>query len=97
MKETNQLDGSALSHKRELAAARNRLNHIFFELRGVRSIRRAIKRGRIVGETLTLAPKRPFNNRANTCKRKGAHSRNMNVAKQRIYGEFKRSLSQQPV
>ena len=32
----------------------------------------------------------PFNNRANTCKRKGKHSRPYNEIKKTIYGQLKR-------
>lgn len=32
----------------------------------------------------------PFNNRANTCKRKGKHSRPYNELKKTIYGQLKR-------
>lgn len=53
-----------------------------------KSIRRAIRRGHIsiFGD---IYPKRPFNNKANTCKRKGHHSRSMNELKKKIYGEYK--------
>lgn len=34
------------------------------------------------------APKRPFNNRANTSKRPGVHSRTMNQMKKRIYAQL---------
>ena len=33
---------------------------------------------------------RPFNNRANTCKRKGKHSRQFNELKKTVYGQLKR-------
>ena len=36
-----------------------------------------------------IAPKRPFNNRGNTSKRSGVHSRSMNELKKRLYGEIK--------
>lgn len=32
----------------------------------------------------------PFNNRANTCKRKGKHSRQFNELKKTVYGQLKR-------
>ena len=55
----------------------------------VKSIRRAIRRGHIsiLG---TKYPKRPFNNRANTCKRGNRHSRGMTNIVKNIYGEIKR-------
>lgn len=31
----------------------------------------------------------PFNNRANTCKRKGKHSRQFNEIKKTVYGQLK--------
>jgi hypothetical protein len=49
-----------------------------------KSVNRAIKRGHISIQGY-IAPKRPFNNRANTCKRKGAHSRFMNEYKKNLY------------
>jgi len=36
------------------------------------------------------APNHPFNNRANTCKRKGKHSRTNNELKKTIYEQLKR-------
>jgi hypothetical protein len=45
---------------------------------------RALKRGHITIDG-TIIPRRPFNNRANTCKRKGAHSRFMNEYKKKLY------------
>lgn len=52
-----------------------------------KSIRRAIRRGNvsIYGE---IYPKRPFNNKKNTCKRKGHHSRTMNEIKKQIYEQY---------
>lgn len=38
----------------------------------------------------SLLNRKPFNNRANTSKRKGVHSRVMNELKRRMYGEFTR-------
>lgn len=57
-----------------------------------KSIRRAIKRGH-VSPTGIIYPKRPFNNKANTCKRKGHHSRSMNELKKKIYEQFKQRQS----
>lgn len=53
-----------------------------------KSIRRAIRRG-LVSPSGTICPKRPFNNRANTSRRKGHHSRVMNEVKKSIYGQLK--------
>lgn len=53
-----------------------------------KSIRRAIRRG-LVSPSGTICPKRPFNNRANTNRRKGHHSRVMNEVKKSIYEQLK--------
>lgn len=53
-----------------------------------KSIRRAIRRGHVTTEGIII-PKRPFNNRANTSKRKGVHSRSTNELKKKIYGQLK--------
>ena len=54
-----------------------------------KSVRRAIKRG-LVSIHGEIYPKRPFNNKANTCKRKGHHSRSTNELKKKIYDELRR-------
>ena len=61
---------------------------LFAAAKKVKSIRRSIKRGKI-SMTGMLFPKRPFNNRANTSKRKGVHSRVMNEQKKKAYGFIK--------
>ena len=53
-----------------------------------KSIRRAIRRGHVTTEGIII-PKRPFNNRANTSKRKGVHSRSTNELKKKIYEQLK--------
>lgn len=53
-----------------------------------KSIRRAIRKG-LVSPSGTICPKRPFNNRANTSRRKGHHSRVMNEVKKSIYEQLK--------
>lgn len=53
-----------------------------------KSIRRAIRRG-LVSPSGTICPKRPFNNRANTSRRKGHHSRVMNEVKKSIYEQLR--------
>lgn len=61
-----------------------------FTFEGVRkfkSIRRAIKRGLVTGGGV-VAPRRPFNNRANTSDRKEIHSRTFNQLKKSIYDRF---------
>lgn len=59
----------------------------FEGVRKFRSIRRAIRRG-LVTEGGIVAPKRPFNNRANTSNRKGIHSRVFNQLKRDIYDRY---------
>ena len=53
-----------------------------------RSIRRAMRRGHVTTEGIIM-PRRPFNNKANTSKRNGVHSRSTNELKKKIYGQFK--------
>lgn len=53
-----------------------------------KSIRRAIRKG-LVSPSGTICPKRPFNNRANTSRGKGHHSRVMNEVKKSIYEQLK--------
>ena len=53
-----------------------------------KSIRRAIRRG-LISQSGIIFPKRPFNNRGNTSKRKNAQSREMNERKKMIYGKLK--------
>lgn len=52
-----------------------------------KSVRRAIKRNHVTREGF-LIPRRPFNNRANTSKKKKAHSRSVNEYKKNIYGQL---------
>lgn len=70
----------------------NIMMSLFAAAKRVKSIRRSIKRGKIsmVGAIL---PKRPFNNRASTSKRKGVHSRVMNEQKKKAYGFTKRKAA----
>lgn len=53
-----------------------------------RSVKRAIRRGHVTQQGIE-APNRPFNNRANTSKRKGTHSRVNNELKKNIYARIK--------
>ena len=53
-----------------------------------KSIRRAMRRGHVTTEGIIM-PRRPFNNKANTSKRNGVHSRSTNELKKKIYGQFK--------
>ena len=54
----------------------------------IKSVRRAIKRGRVSLDGI-IFPKRPFSNKANTCKRRGHHSRTFNERKKMIYEQLK--------
>lgn len=53
-----------------------------------KSAGRAMRRGHLSYKGIML-PKRPFHNKANSCKRKGKHSRSTNELKKEIYGEIK--------
>lgn len=53
-----------------------------------KSVRRAIKRGNVSLEGV-IYPKRPFNNRKNSSRRKDIHSRVINEKKKAIYGQIK--------
>lgn len=66
---------------------KNRLT-TFEAVKRFKSINRAIKRG-LVSPFGELYPKRPFNNRKNTCRRKNADSRETNTLKKTIYGKLK--------
>lgn len=57
-----------------------------------KSVRRAMRRGHVTAEGIVM-PRRPFNNRANTCKRKGHHSRAINERKKMIYEQLKHRKS----
>ena len=61
---------------------------IFNAVGSVKSIRRAIRRGHVSLDGI-LYPRRPFNNRANTCSRKNSHSRSFNQKRREIYGQIK--------
>ena len=63
--------------------------HYFAAVSKFKSIGRAIRRGNVTEEGIIM-PKKPFNNRANTSKRKGIHSRTFNQQKKSIYAELSR-------
>lgn len=65
----------------------------FYWVPKVKSIRRAIKRGRMSFSGV-LYPWRPFNNRANTSKRKGVHSRYVDEIKRHIYYGIRKNRKQ---
>lgn len=72
------------------------MSNLLYANSKVKSLRRAFKRGRFTKFGLLLN-KRPFNNRANTCKRKGRHSRFDNEQKKRDYEYAKRKAIEQSV
>lgn len=66
---------------------KNRVLLTFEAVRKFKSVNRAIKRGHVSLHGV-IYPKRPFNNRANTSRRKGHHSRVVNEKKKVIYGQI---------
>lgn len=77
-----------MEEKKELEEIK--ANYIWLEHLAAKfkSIRRAAKRGHITFMGSIVA-KRPFNNRKNTCKRKGKNSRVVTVQKKRDYERAK--------
>lgn len=72
---------------------RNILHLATYEAVGkFKSIRRAIRRGHVSLEGI-IFPKRPFKNKANTCKRKKHHSGTINERKKMIYEQLKHRKS----
>lgn len=76
-KNINSVNASIISH------------NLLYAVSKVKSLRRAFKRGRLT-EFGLLVSKRPFNNRGNTSKRKGADSRFVTTQKKRDYEYAKR-------
>lgn len=60
----------------------------FMAISKFKSVKRAIRRGHITSSGI-IAPRRPFNNRANTSKRKHIHSRVTNEIKKQIYEQYR--------
>jgi hypothetical protein len=72
---------------------RNILHLVTYEaVSKFKSIRRAIRRGHVSLEGI-IFPKRPFKNKANTCKRKKHHSGTINERKKMIYEQLKHRKS----
>lgn len=67
---------------------RNRAIRTFEGVRKFKSVGRAMRRSNMLDDG-TIVPNKPFNNRANTSKRKGKHSRSTNELKKEIYGRIK--------
>lgn len=70
------------------------MSNLLYASSRVRSLRRAFKRGRLTQFGL-LINKRPFNNRANTSKRKRTSSRFVTEQKKRDYEYAKRKAIEQ--
>lgn len=70
------------------------MHNLLYASSKVKSLRRAFKRGRLM-KGGSLKPHRPFNNRANTSKRKGVESRFTNTVKKKMYECIKRRLAEQ--
>lgn len=66
---------------------KNRVLLTFEAVGKFKSVNRAIKRGHVSLHGV-IYPKRPFNNRVNTSRRKGHHSRVVNEEKKVIYGQI---------
>ena len=64
----------------------------FEAVRQVKSVKRAIKRGRVTPQGV-LMPRRPYNNRANTSMRSNTHSRVNNQLKRGIYEHIVRGYN----
>lgn len=89
MEEQNKIERSLMSQEEfEKYLAENSGLKTFEAVSKFKSVNRAIRRGHVAPNGLII-PKRPFNNRANTSKRKGAHSRGSNELKKQIYEQIK--------
>lgn len=82
--EKNKIDAVGDLYEKNILHLRN-----FESVNSYKSIRRAIKRGNVSIDGYKF-PKRPFNNRANTCdKERKKHSRTTNELKKQIYEHIK--------
>lgn len=89
MEEQKKIERSLMSQEEfEKYLAKNSGLKTFEAVSKFKSVNRAIRRGHVAPNGLII-PKRPFNNRANTSNRKGAHSRSSNELKKQIYGQIK--------
>lgn len=89
MEEQKKIERSLMSQEEfEKYLAENSGLKTFEAVSKFKSVNRAIKRGHVTPNGLII-PKRPFNNRANTSKRKGVHSRRTNELKKQIYEQIK--------
>ena len=78
-----------MSNEEFVEYVKNSLNLCNFSgVNKFKSIARAYRKG-YISKWGDIYPKRPFNNRGNTSKRKGKHSRIFNEKKKAIYAQFK--------
>lgn len=90
MEEQKKIERDLMSQEEfEKYIAENSGLKTFIAVGKFKSVFRAIKRGHVAINGV-IYPKRPFNNGANTSKRKGVHSRDNNELKKSIYGQFKK-------
>ena len=85
--EENNIQRDLMSEEEFASYLKNNLHLMFFAAVGkFKSVKRAMKRGLVSREGIIL-PRRPFNNRGNTCNR-GKHSRYKNEEKKSIYASI---------
>ena len=88
--ENQKVDESEVKEAIEVMGNFIRASHFF------RSVKRAMRRGHVTSFGMIVS-RRPFNNRANTSKRKGVHSRFVNQIKKRDYEAAKSEGNRQSV
>jgi hypothetical protein len=91
MEETKSLTGDST----DLTTAAFIMKNLLYASYAVKSLRRAFRRGRIT-QNGNLIPHRPFNNRKNTSKRKGADSRFVTTEKKKVY-EYVKRIKREPM
>lgn len=93
MEEEKQQNQHVMSEEEFQDHLHNTLKLITFEgVRKFKSVQRAFRRGNLTNYGYVV-PRKPFNHRGNTCKRKGKHSRAMNELKKKMYANYKRYQS----
>ena len=92
MEEQKKIERNLMSHeefKQYIDNNEDSTNLITYDgVHKFKSVRRAMKRSQVASNGMVV-PKRPFNNRANTSRRKGKHSRGLNELKREIYEQIK--------
>lgn len=91
MEEIKDLKGDSIDLEKASFIMRN----LLVASHAVKSIRRAFRRGRFT-QNGNLIPHRPFNNRKNTSKRKGADSRFVTTEKKKVY-EYVKRIKREPI